>query len=380
MIPINRPMLGDEELRAVEEVIKSGRLTEWRPAGGPLTREFERAFASYIGVKHAIAVNSGTAALHAALMAAGIGEGDEVIVPSLTFVATANAVLLVGARPVIVDVDLETYNVKVDEVKRALTDRTKAIIPVHLYGLTADMDPIMEVAEEEGLIVIEDAAQAHGAEYMGRKAGSLGHMACFSFYSTKVITTGEGGMITTNDDELAEKLRSIRTHGQREGYDTYMLGHNYRMTELQAAIGIAQLKKISYFLEARRRNARILSETLSEVEGVSLPIEPRGYRHCWYLYTVRVREELRDMLVERLNAKGIGAAVYYRIPVHRTPLHEKVARRVGDLRNAEVASRTVLQLPVHPGVSEDQAAYIGRVFIKLLREEAGGEGTCQRTD
>ena len=368
MIPINMPLVGDEEVKAVEEVLRSGRLTEWRPSGGPMVRRFEEAFASYIGVKHAISMSSGTAALHAALMAAGVGAGDEVIVPSFTFVATANAVLLAGARPVIVDIDLDTYNIDVDEARRAISERTKAIIPVHLYGLPADMKPIMELAEERGLVVIEDAAQAHGAEYWGRRVGGLGHMACFSFYSTKVMTTGEGGMVTTDDDELAERLRSIRTHGQREGFDTYILGHNYRMTEIQAAIGLAQLRKVEGFLERRRRNASILSEVLSRVEGVKLPIEPRGFKHSWYLYTIRVEPRVRDMLVERLNAMGVGAAVYYRVPVHRTPLHARASRAHGELRRAEEASRTVLQLPVHPGVSEGQAVYIGEAVAKLLRE------------
>jgi dTDP-4-amino-4,6-dideoxygalactose transaminase len=373
LIPINLPLLGEEEVEAVKEVLLSGRLTEWRVEGGPLCRRFEEAFASYVGVKNAVAMSSGTAALHAALMALNVGPGDEVIVPDFTFVATANVVLLAGATPVLVDIDPETYDVSLEEVKKALTERTKAVVAVHLYGLPADMDPLMELAEEKGLYVIEDAAQAHGSEYKGRRVGALGHLACFSFYSSKVMTTGgEGGMVTTNDDELASRLRSIRTHGQRIGFDTERLGHNYRLTELQAAIGLAQLKKLGGFLEARRRNAKILTESLEGVGCLKLPVEPPKLRHNWYLYTVRASEaSLRDRLVEALNRVGIGAAVYYRAPIHATPLHAKLARRAGPLSCSELASKTVLQLPVHPAVTEGQARWIGEKVLQLARELGG---------
>jgi len=300
-----------------------------------------------------------------------IGPGDAVVVPDFTFVATANAVLLAGATPVLVDVDPETYNISVEEVERAITERTKAIIAVHLYGLPADLDPLMELAERRGLYVIEDAAQAHGSEYKGRKTGSLGHLACFSFYSSKVMTTGEGGMLTTNDDELAWKLRSIRTHGQRAGYDTERLGHNYRLTEIQAAIGLVQLGKLEGFLEARRRNAEALTKTLRGMEGLKTPLEPPGLKHNWYLYTVEVEDSMRDRLVDALNKEGIGAAVYYRAPIHATPLHAKLARKVGRLSNAERASKRVLQLPVHPAVSASQAEWIGRRVAELVRELSG---------
>jgi len=368
LIPINLPLLGEEEVEAVKEVIGSGRLTEWRVEGGPKCREFERAFASYVGAKHAIAVSSGTAALHAALMALGTGPGDEVIVPDLTFVATANAVLLTGATPVIVDIDPETYNISVEAVAKAISERTKAVVAVHLYGLPADMDPLMELAERHGIYVVEDAAQAHGSGYKGRKAGALGHVACFSFYSTKVMTTGgEGGMITTDDNELAWKLRSIRTHGQRSGYDTERLGHNYRLTEIQAAIGLVQLRKLPGFLDARRRNAALLTERLQLVDEVKTPVEPPGFTHNWYLYTVEVASSIRDRLVNALNAKGIGAAVYYRTPVHATPLHAKLSKKAGELSNAERASKQVLQLPVHPAVSEEQVKWIADEVARQVR-------------
>lgn len=359
-------------MEAVRNVLLSGRLTEWRLEGGPVCREFERSFASYVGAKHAIAVSSGTAALHAALMAIGVGPGDEVVVPDFTFVATANAVLLAGATPVLVDIDPETYNIDADSVRRAISERTKAIIAVHLYGLPADLDPIMELAERLGIYVIEDAAQAHGSEYRGRRVGSLGHIACFSFYSSKVITTGgEGGMITTNDDELAWRLRSIRTHGQREGGDTERLGHNYRLTEMQAAIGMVQLKKLQAFLEARRRNAKALTSCLRGVEGVKTPVEPPDRRHNWYLYTIEVEESVRNRLVDLLNREGCGAAVYYRTPIHATPLHARLSKKVGSLSAAERASKRVLQLPVHPAVSLSQVEWIGSLVARFVRELSG---------
>ncbi|MEM1538344.1 MAG: DegT/DnrJ/EryC1/StrS family aminotransferase [Candidatus Nezhaarchaeales archaeon] len=366
-IPINKPIMGDEEVEAVKQVIASGILTDWRPQGGPMNRRFEECFASFIGVRYAVAVSSGSAALHAALLAAGVKPGDEVIVPAFTFPATANMVLMAGAKPVFADISTETYNIDLESVKKLISARTKAIIPVHLYGLPADMDPVMELAEEHGLMVIEDAAQAHGAKYKGRYTGTLGHMACFSFYPSKIISTGEGGMVTTNDEELALKLRSIRTHGQVKGFDSKILGHNYRMPEIEAAIGLVQMKRLPGFLEARRRNAKLLTEGLSDLDELKLPVEPPGLNHCWYLYTVRLtkRQYLRDLIVKRLNQAGIGAAIYYETPVPLLPLYSRLRRRSTYL-NAIVASRSVFQLPVHPGVSEEQALNITKEVKKAL--------------
>ncbi|MEM2250399.1 MAG: DegT/DnrJ/EryC1/StrS aminotransferase family protein, partial [Candidatus Bathyarchaeia archaeon] len=240
MIPINAPQIGEEEIEAVAKVLKSGILTHALGAG-PMVKKFEEEFARFVEAKHAIAVNSGTAALHMALAAAGVKQGDEVVLPSFTFVATAETVVLAGARPVFVDINPETYNVSPEAVEKALTKKTKAVIAVDLYGSPADLKPIREIADKHGLKVIEDAAQAHGAVYKGKPVGSFADVACWSFYASKNMTTGEGGMVTTNDDEIAGTLRLIRSHGEKEKYKSVLLGHNYRMPEIEAAIGIVQL-------------------------------------------------------------------------------------------------------------------------------------------
>jgi len=283
-------------------------------------------------------------------------------------VATANVVLAVGARPIFADIDLRTYNISVDDVKQKITPRTKAIIPVHLYGLPADMDPLMELAEDHGLVVIEDACQAHGSIYKGKKAGSLGHMAAFSFYPSKIITTGEGGMITTNDDELAEKLKMIRTHGQVKGYDSVIFGLNLRMSEINAAIGIAQMKKIDAFLKRRRRNAKIMSEELSSTDGIVLPVEPQGYVHNWYVYTIRLlNHKIRDNVQRYLRDNGIGAMVYYPTPLHKLPLYERLGYANEHIPNSDLASKSVLSLPVHPLMTEEDVVYVAEKLKEALR-------------
>ncbi len=365
MIPINKPLIGREEIEAISEVIDSGILTGASIDGGPKVREFETRFASFIGSKYAVAVSNGTAALHLALLAAGVGPGDEVIVPPFTFVATATVVLLVGAKPIFADIDPETYNINPDNVRKLISPRTKAIIPVHLYGLPADMDPIMEIASDHNIIVIEDAAQAHGASYKGRMVGSIGHMGCFSFYATKNMTTGEGGMITTNDKEYWERLRMLRTHGQVKGYDPHILGYNYRMPEIEAAIGLVQLSKLPRFLDVRRRNAMLLSEGLSDVKGIRIPYEPSESRHSWYLYTIAV-DSKRDELRKKLNDIGIGASVYYEVPVHLTPLFRGMGFREGMYPSAESAASRVLSLPVHPGLNDNDIVFIYESVKKLL--------------
>lgn len=365
VIPINKPLIGEEEVQAVRDVIDSGLLTSASFEGGPKVRDFESRFAGFVGSKYGVAVNSGTAALHLALLAAGVGPGDEVIVPPFTFVATATVVLLVGARPVFADIDPETYNIDPENVKRLISPRTKAIIPVHLYGLPAEMDVLMEIAREHNIVVIEDAAQAHGASYKGRMVGSIGDMGCFSFYATKNMTTGEGGMITTNNREYWERLRMLRSHGQVKGYDPHVLGYNYRMPEIEAAIGLVQLAKLPRFLEIRRRNAMMLNDLLSELKGLTLPYEPSGVRHSWYLYTISV-DNNRDALRDGLNKLGIGASVYYETPVHLTPLFYKMGFREGMYPVAENAARHVLSLPVHPGLNENDMVFIYESVKKML--------------
>lgn len=370
MIPINKPLIGEEEIQLVVDVLKSGFLTSRGPSGS-MVGKFEEEFARYVGARHAVAANSGTAALHMALLAAGVGPGDEVLIPSFTFVATAEAVVLSGAKPVFVDIEPETYCMDPQLLEKMITDRAKAVIPVDLYGLPADLKPIFEVAHEHGLVVVEDAAQAHGAEYFGRRIGSVSDLTCFSFYASKNMTTGEGGMVTTDVDEYAEKLRLIRSHGERGDYNSVMLGHNYRMTEISAAIGIAQLRKLPKFLEVRRGNAESLTAMIRDLNGVKVPFEPGGRRHSWYLYTVRLLNadsKVRDAVVAGLRRRGVGATVYYPTPIHLMPYYRRFA--TSRLPETEKASEQVLSLPVHPGVGAEQVRYIAEAFTQAL-EDAG---------
>jgi dTDP-4-amino-4,6-dideoxygalactose transaminase len=361
MIPINQPSIGKEEIEAVVEVLKSGILTE-KSGRGPRVLQFEKEFAKFVGAKHAIAVSSGTAALHASLLAAGIQPGDEVVVPSFTFSATAGAVVLAGGKPAFADIDADTYCITRESIEAVLTRATKVIMPVHMYGLCADMDPITELARNRGIVVIEDAAQAHGAEYNGRKAGSLGDAACFSFYPGKNMTTGEGGMITTSDDDLAEQVRRIRTHGEERPYWVARQGHNYRMPEMAAAIGAVQLKKLPGFLQDRRKNAEYLSEKLGVLGKLVMPKEPAGRRHAWYLFTARLRGAnagKRNKLVEKLRSKNIGCSVYYESPVHMLPYYRDLqSTRRSALPETERACRQVFSLPVHPMLKQTELQYV----------------------
>jgi perosamine synthetase len=361
MIPINQPSMGKEEIEAVVEVLKSGILTE-KSGRGPRVLQFEKEFAKFVGAKHAVAVSSGTAALHASLLAVGIQPGDEVVVPSFTFSATAGAVVLAGAKPAFADIDADTYCITRESIEAVLTRATKAIMPVHMYGLCADMDPIAELAHNRGIVVIEDAAQAHGAEYNGRKAGSLGDAACFSFYPGKNMTTGEGGMITTSDDDLAEQLKRIRTHGEERPYWVARQGHNYRMPEMAAAIGAIQLKRLPSFLQDRRKNAEYLTEKLGVLGKLVMPREPAGRKHAWYLFTPRLRGAnagKRNKLVEKLRSKNIGCSVYYESPVHMLPFYRDLqSTRRSALPETERACRQVFSLPVHPMLKQAELQYV----------------------
>ena len=369
LIRINQPFLGKEEIDSAVDVLRSGILTD-KSGMGPRVLEFERSFAKFVGTKHAVALVNGTAALHAALLAADVGPGDEVILPSFTFVGAANAVLLAGATPVFADIDKETYCLRLDSVEEALTRKTKAIIPTDMYGLPADLGAVLDFVHGKGIVVVEDAAQAHGALFNGKKIGSIADMTCFSFYAGKNMTTGEGGMVTTNDDEHAQALRMIRSHGEQRPYWTVRIGHNYHMTEVCAAIGYAQLKKLPSFLERRRRNAEIATEKLGMSGKLILPKEPEGRKHSWYLYTARLRgvnAAKRNKIVDRLWTKNIEAAVYYSTPVHSTPLYRdgNVAKR-GRLPETEKASRQVFSLPVHPRVSESDIEYVAETLRKTI--------------
>ncbi|KPU63874.1 aminotransferase DegT [Thermococcus sp. EP1] len=361
-IPIARPLIGEEEINAVVEVLKSGML-----AHGKEVEAFEREFADYLGAKYGIAVTNGTAALDIALKAIEIGPGDEVITTPFTFIASANSILFQGAKPVFADIDPKTYNLDPNEVLEKITDKTKAIVVVHLYGQPADMKAFKEIAEDYKLYLIEDCAQAHGAEFEGQKVGTFGDIAAFSFYPTKNMTTGEGGMIITNDEELARRAELIRNHGQADKYFHVELGYNLRMTNIAAAIGRGQLKKLDGWNEKRIENARLLTEGISKIDGLTPPyVDPR-VKHVFHQYVIRVEEEFplsREDLMAKLREKGIGSAVHYPSPVHQQPFYQKLGYPKDICPNAIEASKKVLSLPVHPAVSEEDIDYI----IKTLEE------------
>ena len=360
-IPISRPILGKEELLAIQSVLASGILAQ-----GPKVREFERAFANFIGVTHAIATSSGTTALMAALVAHDIGPGDEVITTPFTFIATVNAILFTGAKPVFVDIG-EDFNINAELIEQAITPKTRAILPVHLFGLPADMGTIMQIARQYNLAVIEDACQAHGAIYRGQKVGSFG-TGVFSFYATKNMTTGEGGMVTTNDDKIAEKVRLFINHGMRQRYYHDTLGYNFRMAEISAAIGLEQLKKLTTFNSKRIKNALFFNERLRSIKGLLTPIVYPDRVHIFHQYTLRVTPEFgmsRDQLAELLLKKGIGTGIYY-YPVHK----QKCIRFLnGDMRFpvAEKIATEVLSIPVHPALTQDQKEYIVAALLDCYK-------------
>ena len=365
-IPINKPVLDEEEKKAVLAVIESERLTDSSYEGGRCVRELEGKIRSLLGTKHVVAVNSGTAALHCALLGLGIKEGDEVVLPSFTFVATANVVLACGARPVFVDTKAD-YNLDPAAFGKAVTKKTKAVIPVHVYGYPADMDEIREIAEGHHIRVIEDAAESLGAEYKGRQSGTLSDAGCFSMYASKVATSGEGGAITTKSDELADRLRLVRNHGMLHGYDTRHLGLNYRMPELAAAIGSVQMDKLSGFLDARLSNVKFLMEKVRDVRGAEFTQNATDRTHVFYLYTLYMKKN-RDAIMRRLNEDGVGAAVYWGTPVHKTALYRRLGFSRKRLRNTEGASRHVLSLPVHPGIASADIKRVADEFLAATRE------------
>lgn len=356
MIPISKPSITDAEKSAVMEVLDSGIL-----AMGPRTAKFEEAFASTFNVKHAIAVTSGTTALHIALLANGVGPGDEVITTPFTFAATVNSILYVGAKPVFVDIDAETFNLDLSQVEERITPRTKALLPVHLYGYVCDMDQMQAIADKHGLNIIEDACQAVGATYKDKFAGSFG-TGTFSFYATKNLMSGEGGMITTNDDQVAELCKMIRSHGMKRRYYHEMIGYNYRMTDIQAALGLVQLQRLPEFNEKRRQNAAYFN---SKIESVITPKVKDDYCHVWHQYTVRINHGRdRDAAVEQLTAAGIGTGIYYPIPAHHQPHIKEVVGEVS-LPVAEQMAREVISLPVHPQLSQEDLNTIVMEVNKL---------------
>lgn len=357
MIPISKPIIGEEEVRAVVDVLRSGMLVQ-----GKKTQELERRFAEFCGVKHAVALNSGTAAIHAALYALGIKEGDEVITAPFTFVASANPVLMQGGRIVFADILPDTFAIDPACIERAITKKTKAIIPIDLFGLAADYSSIQKIADQHGLFVVEDACQAHGAKFLGRTAGSLGDLACFSFYATKNMMCGEGGMVTTDDPEYAEQCRRFRHHGQSEQtrYEYYDIGYNYRIMDLTAALALAQLDRLPGFIAMRQRNAELYGQGLADVPGLTLPKTPAGYDHVYNQYTILCDNKtiMRDTLAAGLKEQGIGTSIYYPKPLHMHRHFSKLGYKAGDFPVSEEFATRVLSLPVGPHVSESDVRTI----------------------
>ncbi len=363
MIKINSPYIGEDELRAVSEVLKSGYL-----AYGPIAKEFEREFSRYLGVKHVKTVINGTIALYAALKALGVGAGDEVIVPDFSFFATASTVVLAGGKPVFADIDDATYTLAPEEVERKITSRTKGIIAVHLYGHPADMDALRRIASEHGLFLIEDCAQAHGAEYRGIKVGSIGDVGAFSFYATKNLTMGEGGAIATNSDELAEAIELLRNHGQRGRYWHVEIGWNFRLTSVQAAIGIVQLRKLDLMNKRRREIAKAYRDELEDLEYLKLPVEMPWGKHVYHQYTVFVQGPFRDELREFLENKGIQVGIHYPVPLHEQPALRRFSR--GECcPNASQASKHVLSLPMHPGLTDEDVEVVVKAIKEFFKEK-----------
>ena len=362
MIPIARPQLGEEEKQGVWEAMSSGSLAQ-----GPRVRELEERFAAFIGARHGVATSSGTTALHLALLGHGIGPGDEVVTVAFTFIASATSVLVTGARPVFVDIDERDYCMDVARIEAAITPRTRAIMPVSLYGQPADMVAVTEIAERHGLAVIEDACQAHGAAIGDRRSGTWG-AGTFSFYPTKNMTTGEGGMLTTDDGELAERVRLLREHGMRRRYYHDIVGYNFRMTDLAAAIGLAQLPKLPAG-NARRRE--IAGRYDAELRGVIPPSVRPGVTHVYHQYTIRVGR--RDAFAERLRERGVGTGVYYPLPVHRQKPFEALGYGGQSLPVTDRLTEQVLSIPVHPSLTDDEVATV----IAAVNETAAELGPLQ---
>ena len=380
-IPFHVPAIGAEEIRAVVDTLESGWLTS-----GTKVKRFEDDFAEYVGSKHAVAVNSGTAALHLALDAVGIRQGDEVIVPTMTFTATAEVVLYFKAKPVLVDCQEDTLNLDPKQIEAAITSKTKAIIPVHFGGQPCDMTPILEIAKTHKLYVVEDAAHALPASYEGKKIGTIGDITCFSFYATKTITTGEGGMATTENSEWAERMRMMSLHGishdawkryTKEGswyYEILNPGFKYNLTDIAAAIGIEQLKKCDEFRKAREKIAKIYDRSFADLEEIQTPVRRSDTEHAWHLYVIQLNLDhlqiTRNQFIDALREEGIGTSVHF-IPLHLHPYYrDNFGYQPSDFPNASSAFERIVSLPIYPKMTEaDVESVIGAVrkVVKLNR-------------
>jgi len=361
MIPICRPILGREEIEAVKKVLESGNL-----AMGKVTQDFEEALSQYIGAEHAIATSSGTTALQVGIEALDISKGSEVITTPFSFIASSNALLFNYLKPVFADIDADSFNIDPEEIEERITQRTRAVLVVHLFGNPCNMKAISELCEDHNLILIEDCAQAIGAEHNSKKVGSFGEVSCFSFYATKNIVSGEGGMIITNDDEIAERARLLRNHGENGRYNHVMLGYNYRMNEIQAAIAMQQLKKLEKFNEKRIANAQFLSERLSGLDNTELPFVPRNSKHVFNQYTIRVLNGKRDGVLKVLNSRGIGAMVYYSRPIYMQPIYQRIGL-TNPCSTAEEVANQVLSLPIYPDLGKSELKTIAKEVENVMR-------------
>ena len=374
-IPLSDIDLDDEEIEAVTKVLKSKWLSM-----GPVTQKFEKEFADYLGVKHAFGVSSGTAALHIALKALGIEEGDEVIVPSLTFVATANSVLYCGAKPIFADItSLNNFNISPDDILEKITNKTKAITVVHYGGYPCDMDAIMEIAKAHNLKVIEDAAHAPGAEYKGKKCGTIGDVGCFSFFANKNLVTGEGGMIVTNDDALAEKIRIMRSHGMTtltwdrhkghaHSYDVVDMGFNYRINEIASAIGLVQLKRLDGNNEKRREIVEEYKKRLEKISGISVPFKNYKEKPSYHIFPILLAEDIsRNEFIDKLKEKGIQTSIHYP-PIHLfTYYRKKFGFEQGMLPKTEFVGEHEVTLPLYPGKNVENVEYIINCIEEALK-------------
>jgi len=358
MIPISKPLIESEEIDAVVDVLKSGMIAQ-----GPKTKELEDAFAKLSGTKYAVAFSNGTTAIHSAIVALGIKQGDEVITVPFTFVATANPVLMEGGKVVFVDISEDDFCIDPNKIEEKITEKTKAIIPVDLFGQVYRYDEVKKIADKYSLKILEDACQAVGAKYRDKMAGSLGDVGAFSLYATKNITTGEGGMLTTDSDEIARKAKMYRHHGQDEAirYEYLEIGHNYRMTDVLATIGVEQMKKLERITKTRVRNAKLYDEGLSEIEGVITPKVREGNTHVYHQYTIRITEEYghtREELMTFLMENEIGCGIYYPKPLHLHEHFRKMGYKEGDFPVSEKLAKEVLSLPVNPFVTEENVEMI----------------------
>lgn len=358
-IGINVPIIGKEEIAAVTSILKSGILTSSANQGGKHVQDFENSVASFLKTKYVIAVNSGTSALQAALYALDVKRGDEILIPSFTFVATANAVLSTGAKPVFVDILKENYTMDPNLLEKKITKKTRGIIPVHIYGNIANVKHLSEISKKYNLPIIEDSAQSLGSTYKNKHTGTFFEMGCFSMYPAKVMTAGEGGFVVTNNKRLRDRLLMIRNHGMVHGYNTQGFGLNLRLPEINAAIATIQLKKLPNFLQSRKKNAQLLSKLLSDLK-VILPCQRKNESVNWYLYTIATKE--RDELLKKLHKKGIGATSYYPTPVHKTAFYKSRTK----LPVTDWAASHTVSLPIHPKVTLKDIGFIAQTIRDAL--------------